>query len=97
MEANPMKVRSLVRVRALAAASLLAALALTGPATIPAAAQSPQSLRTAAEESGFERHTRHPELLEYLRALRAASPGCGSATTGASGRDCHTPSSAVRR
>lgn len=69
-----MKVRSLVRVRALAAASLLAALALTGPATIPAAAQSPQSLRTAAEESGFERHTRHPELLEYLRALRAASP-----------------------
>ncbi len=66
------------RVRSFAAASALAALALTGCATAQTAVaqspQGPQSLRTAAEESGFKRHTRHPELLEYLRALRAASP-----------------------
>ena len=31
--------------------------------------------RTAAEESRFERHTRHDEMWEYLHALRAASPG----------------------
>jgi len=52
-----------------------AALALiAGPATEAAHAQSPAALRTAAEESGFARHTRHDELLDYLRALRAASP-----------------------
>lgn len=67
-----------VRVRSLALAAAFAVLALAaGPVATPALAQSspsPQSLRFAAEETGFERHTRHPELLEYLRALRAASP-----------------------
>lgn len=47
---------------------------LAGPAVESGHAQSPQSLRTAAEKSGFERHTRHDELLEYLRELRAVSP-----------------------
>lgn len=64
-----------LRIRHLASAAAFAALALTaGPAAEPALAQSPQSLRFGAEESGYARHTRHPELLEYLRALRAASP-----------------------
>lgn len=66
--------------------ALVALSSFAGPGVAPALAQvqlsdkarqepqSPQSIRFAAEESGFERHTRHPELLEYLRALRAASP-----------------------
>ncbi|MFW6079288.1 MAG: M14 family zinc carboxypeptidase, partial [Gemmatimonadota bacterium] len=44
---------------------------LSPPTASPAAAQA--QLRTAAEESGFERHTRHPELMSYLRAVRASS------------------------
>ncbi|MEJ2540583.1 MAG: M14 family zinc carboxypeptidase [Gemmatimonadota bacterium] len=44
----------------------------------PAAAQewvpvAPGFPRTAAEESGFQRHTRHDEMWEYLEALRDAS------------------------
>jgi hypothetical protein len=39
---------------------------------VPGAAQ--DHLRTAAEASDFERHTRHGEMWDYLEALRASSP-----------------------
>lgn len=75
--------RAQQRSRALVVGSILATLMLVaGPIPQPAAGQSShppqpsgslQSLRTPAEASGFQRHTRHAELLEYLRAVRAAS------------------------
>jgi hypothetical protein len=71
-----MKVRSSIQasVRTPFAAFMLAAAALmAGPVGQPASAQSPQSVRTAAEASGFERYTRHSELMDYLRSVRASS------------------------
>jgi dipeptidyl-peptidase 4 len=47
----------------------------------PAAAQEPV---TAAEASGFERHTTHDEMMEYLLALRAGSTDMRLATYGES-------------
>jgi hypothetical protein len=72
-----MMVRSPIQApaRPLVAGFMLAALALlAGPAGQPASAQSTQALRSAAEESGFQRYTRHDELMDYLRAVRATSP-----------------------
>jgi dipeptidyl-peptidase 4 len=51
---------------------LLLAVALAAPQP-RAAAQSIQELRTPAEASGFQRHTDHQEMWDYLLALRARS------------------------
>jgi dipeptidyl-peptidase 4 len=45
---------------------------ILGPASAPEAAEA-QVPRTAAETSGFERHTTHDEMMDYLLALRARS------------------------
>ncbi|MEX0894042.1 MAG: M14 family zinc carboxypeptidase [Gemmatimonadota bacterium] len=52
--------------------TVLAAAALVAVAAAPLAAQ--QDLRTGSEQAGFERHTTHPEMMEYLTAMRASSP-----------------------
>ncbi len=81
---NPTRVRTAPR-RALA---LLAPLALALLLALPAAAQTQWSPvpdgfpRTAAEESGFERHTNHQEMWDYLRALKAVSPNMYLGTYG---------------
>ena len=46
--------------------SVLAALLLAAPLAA-------QEIRTASEESGFERHTTHAEMMDYLVKLRATS------------------------
>lgn len=51
--------------------TFLATAALVAVASAPAAAQ--DHLRTASEEAGFARHTTHPEMMEYLVAMRASS------------------------
>src|SRR5690625_4383352 len=69
---RPRRTRSRVVVGALALFTL-GTLSLTESLSAQST-QSPESIRFAAEESGYARHTRHAELLDYLRALRAASP-----------------------
>lgn len=73
---NPTPVRSAPgRVLLLVAATLLVALS-----AVPASAQVrwapvPEGFpRTAAEENGFTAHTRHDEMWDYLRALKAVTP-----------------------
>ncbi|CAN5802469.1 M14 family metallopeptidase [soil metagenome] len=65
------------RGRAAGAAALLCALLIAASAHHAAAqtatAPSIQELRTAAEESGFQRHTNHQEMWDYLLALRSRS------------------------
>ncbi len=55
-----------------------AALALTALTPAPAQAQWSEVAdgypQTAAEQASFERHTRHLEMWDYLRALRAVAP-----------------------
>lgn len=60
-----MMVRSTVLVCA-TSLSLVAPLAVAAPATA-------QTNRTAAEASGFQRHTNYAEMMDYLHALRAGS------------------------
>ncbi len=45
-------------------------------------AVAPDYPRTASENSGFERHTRHIEMWDYLRALRAQTTGMRLGTYG---------------
>jgi dipeptidyl-peptidase 4 len=52
--------------------ALLLLLALAAPQPI-ASAQAIQELRTPAEASGFQRHTDHQEMWDYLVALRSRS------------------------
>jgi dipeptidyl-peptidase 4 len=57
---------------------------LVAVAAFHATPVSAQDLRTAAEASGFERHTTHDEMMAYLLALRAGSTDMRLATYGAS-------------
>lgn len=53
--------------------ALAGAVLLSAAAGSTAEAQTIQDLRTGAEQSGFDRHTTHPEMMEYLRDLRERS------------------------
>jgi dipeptidyl-peptidase 4 len=69
----------------------LGLLAGTGPLSpAPVAAQG-QEPRTALEESGFERHTSHPEMSAYLRELGAVAHDMSLSTYGTThqGRDLY--------
>jgi dipeptidyl-peptidase 4 len=70
-------------------ARLLAAALPLLLAASPGWAQSPLELRTAAEDSDFQRHTRHAELMEYMEAVQSRSPEMRLASYGTTyqGRD----------
>lgn len=65
-----------------------ASLALVAPVALAAPAAA-QAQRTAAEASGFQRHTNHAEMMDYLLALRAGSTDMRLGTYGETreGRD----------
>jgi dipeptidyl-peptidase 4 len=66
--------RTSIRTCALLALAALLAAGAPGAALAQIAPNTPLSeLRTAAERSGFDRHTRHHELMEYIEAVQARS------------------------
>lgn len=70
---------------------LLTAAAGPLPAQVAAPAPALQELRTPLEASDFQRHTRYPEMVEYLHAVRARSVDMSLGSYGRSreGRELH--------